>query len=56
MRVEVFNFKDKHAQEIFKEITSDTEAFINCFKDMQPLLKQAERWMDTVKAHCKKAF
>ena len=56
MRVEVFNFKDKHAQEIFKEITSDTGAFTNCFKYMQPLLKQAKRWMDTVKAHCKKAF
>ena len=54
--VKVFNFKDKHSQKIFREITSETKAFTNCFINVQLVLKQTERWINTLKTHCKKVF
>ena len=39
-----------------RDITSETKAFTNCFIGVQPVLKQADRWMNTLKTHCKKAF
>ena len=55
-KVEIYNFNDTNSQHIFKEITSTTRAFTDCFKDMHEMSKGAENWLKTVKAHCHKTF
>ena len=32
-RVELFNFKDKDSQVVFKKITTETDEFTKCFSD-----------------------
>ena len=56
MREEMFNFKDIKAQEVFKNITTNTEAFTNCFNDDKPIEAQIENWRKTLKYFCHKAF
>ena len=41
---EVFNFKNKKSQEVFKTITSETNEFNDCFKDESNLLTKIEKW------------
>ena len=56
VRREIFNFKDKESLEAFKDITSRTEEFSDCYNDDQPLLKQVEQWREVLKSHCQRAF
>ena len=42
-RKEIFNFKNKESQAIFKEMTSKTNEFSECFNNDQPILKQAQK-------------
>ena len=37
-RKEIFNFKDKDSQAYFKEITSKTSEFSNCFDNNKPVV------------------
>ena len=55
-RKEIFNFKDKDSQAYFKEITSKTEEFSNCFDNNKPLEEQIYDWRKVLKTHCKTAF
>ena len=56
IRREIFNYKDKSSQETFKDITSNTTEFSECFNDNQPLLKQVDKWRNVLKSHCQQAF
>ena len=55
-RIEYFDFKNKHSQEMFKKITSETVEFSNCFNNGKPLQKQVDEWQKVLKTHCQKAF
>ena len=55
-KVEIMNFKDKASQELFKEITTETQAFTKCFQNRRPVLEQADIWFKTVTSHCQRAF
>ena len=55
-RIEILNFKDKIAQSLFKKITSETTEFSNCFNNNLPVLKQVDKWRQTLDSHCKRAF
>ena len=55
-RQEVFNFKDKESQELFKVMTSETEAFTDCFDNKIPLLQNVENWRKILNSFCKKSF
>ena len=55
-REEIFNFKDLESQELFKNLTSDTKAFTNCFNNEKPIEEQIENWRKTLKNFCHKAF
>ena len=55
-RKEIFNFKNKESQEMFKEITTNTQQFSECFNNDLPILKQVENWRNVLKSHCQIAF
>ena len=55
-KVGIPNFNDKLSQLKFKESTSDTAQFTECFECMQPLLEQSNQWLSNVKAHVNKSF
>ena len=55
-RNEIYNFKEKEGQIKFKQITSNTSEFTDCFKNEKPLLEQVENWENVLKTACKKAF
>ena len=55
-RIEYFNFKNKHSQEMFKKLTSETAEFLNCFNNGKPLQKQVDEWQKVLKINCQKAF
>ena len=40
----------------FKDITSHTEVFTECIKDMHKMLNEAQKWIANVKSHCRRAF
>lgn len=56
VRKEIYNFKCKQSQETFKEITSDTEEFSNCFEDNNSFLDQIDNWRKVLQAKCQKSF
>ena len=53
---EVFNFRDKKAQERFKSKTSETEEFPKCFENNLPVLKQVDSWRKVLKNYCSKSL
>ena len=55
-KVEIFNFNEVNSQILFKDITSNTNKFTNCFTDMHNVSKEAEKWMHTLKTHLKRSF
>ena len=55
-KVEIFNFKDKNSQIVFKGITSETEEFTNVLDNRCNLSDNANNWLKVVKSHCKRAF
>ena len=55
-RIELLNFKDPAAQQIFKDMTSNTEVFTKCFNNVHNVSKSAQEWIGNVKSHCKKSF
>ena len=44
------------SQKEFYKITSDTNAFTNCFEDETPLLEQISKWRQVLKTYCSKAY
>ena len=55
-RRELWNFKNKEAQEKFKILTSETDELSNCFKNDQSVIKQIENWKSVFDSYCRKAF
>ena len=55
-RVEIFNYKNKEALSKFKELTSETSAFTDCFKSDKPLIEQVEQWNNVLKSIRREAF
>ena len=52
----VYNFKSEQGRQIFKELTTSTRDFTECFTSMQPLQIQSDKWKLTLKSYCDKAF
>ena len=55
-RIELYNFKNREAQEKFKNLTSETDDFSKCFLIEKLILSQVKDWQDTLEAYCKKSF
>ena len=55
-RVEMYDFKNKDGQEIFKKLTSETNELSNCFTDESPILSQVQRWRDLLEVYFQKSF
>ena len=55
-RIELYNFKDKEGQNLFKQISSETSLFSNCFKNNKPLVVQFLNWQKELRSTCSKAF
>ena len=56
IRKEIFNFKEPEALERFRDITTNTNTFSECFLNDLPLEKQIDNWRKTLKSHCQMAF
>ena len=56
VRKEIWNFKDKESQNVFKIQTSETKEFSKCFENNLPLFEQIENWRKVLKTHCNQAF
>ena len=56
VRRELYNFKDKVAQEDFKSATSETKDFTVCFLNDVPLIDQVEDWRKVLNLYCRKSF
>ena len=54
--VVVLNFKDQRGQQMFKENTSITTEFTNCFKGSNPFHTKMENWKHLLDKHCAGAF
>ena len=39
-RMEIYNLKNKESQDMFKEITTNTQKFSECFNNDLPILNQ----------------
>ena len=55
-KVEILNFNDKNGHNLFKKLTSETNEFTKCFDGKEPLLKQCNKWIQTVMSYCKRSF
>ena len=55
-RREIWNFRNKEAQQKFKIHTSETLQFSKCFEDNLPVLKQIDNWKNVFEMHCRKSF
>ena len=47
-KIVVYNFKDEGAITIFKNNTTDTNNFTNCFNSMLSLQDQCKNWKNTL--------
>ena len=56
VRKEIFNFKNGKSLDHFREITSNTNQFSDCFDNDLPLNEQVDRWRKVLKSHCQTAF
>ena len=55
-RCEIWNFKNKEAQDKFKDLTSVTTDFSGCFENNLPVFKQIEMWRSALNLHISNAF
>ena len=55
-RRELWNFKNKEAQKVFKDETTNTSEFSECFKSKLPVLEQIKNWRIVFSKHCRTAF
>ena len=55
-RHEIYNFKNKECQELFKINTTETSDFTECFDGDSPLVEKIEKWRKVLEKHCSKAF
>jgi hypothetical protein len=55
-RTEFFQFKNIDSQNVFKQLTSNTNQFTSCFNDELPFEIQAENWRKLLDSFFHKAF
>ena len=55
-RITMFNFKNVQGRECFKDLTTATTQFTDCFSSMQSLQLQCETWKRTVMSYCERSF
>ena len=55
-RQEMFNFKDKNSQKLFKTNTSETNQFTECLKEEGPIMEKIKKWKNILISHCSAAF
>ena len=55
-REEIFNFRNKHCQNLFKEATDNNMDFKKCFENNLPFEKQTKIWFNVLKAAIFKSF
>ena len=55
-RVEMFDLKNKKAQQSFKTLTTNTDEFTNCFIGQLPLEAQAKKWRKVLTKYLHKSF
>ena len=55
-RRELYNFKNEENQQKFKNATTNTNNFTNCFKTNLPLDQQIKRWQQNLNEFCGKSF
>ena len=55
-KIEIFDFKNENGQAIFKNRTTNTMEFSDCFKNISPLLEHCDRWLTILVTHCSKSF
>ena len=55
-RVELFNFKNQEGQQLFKELTSNTNTLTQCFEGDSPFLKQCQSWFSCLNGYFYKCF
>ena len=53
-RLEVFQFRNKESQQVFKTLTSDTRDFTNCFKDDLTFEEQSTNWRRVLDSYFQK--
>ena len=52
----MWNFKNASAQDKFKNLTSETNDFTDCFKEKLPVLEQIDKWWTVFNSNVRKAF
>ena len=55
-RTELFNFKNNDDQIKFKQLTSETSEFSQCFENNLNLFEQIANWQNVLNSYCSKAF
>ena len=55
-RIQIFQFKDKNAQAIFKNLTTETTEFSRCFQNDLKFEEQAANWKKVLNDYFHKAF
>ena len=55
-RIEVFQFRNKESQQLFKTLTSNTSDFTDCFENSLSFEEQAANWRKVLDCYFKKAF
>ena len=55
-RVEIFQFKSKEAQQLFKNLTTNTSDFTDCFKNNLSFEQQSTNWRQVLDNYFHKAF
>ena len=55
-RREIWNFKNKEAQKIFRTLTTETEEFSRCFDNNLSVLEQINEWRTVFNLNVSKAF
>ena len=55
-KVEILNFKDEKAQVRFKEATTNTSEFLDCFTSNLSSKDKMINWKHTLEKHCKASF
>ena len=55
-RIEIFQFRNKESQQLFKTLTSNTSDFTNCFNNELSFEEQSTRWREVLDGFFHKAF
>ena len=56
VRLEIFNFKEENACNMFKALTTETKEFTECFSNNFSLKVQIENWEEVLNSFCMKSF